>query len=163
MAIGRRAADIFTLQRHGGGQHDIRVARASRPGALMDDQRIETAKGLTQPRQILMMMKRVAARPVGQPNVGIGQMPAVIVKFFTGMQQHIGDTRDRNKAIDAVFTLRQRRKTRQIMVFAVVPQRAERIGKAAAWQARLPQRGRKRQSQPDRLLTMLRAAGRAPR
>ena len=72
------AADILALQRHGRGQNEIGVARGRGPAQFMHHQRIDLRESAPQPVEILMMMERIAAGPVDQADVGIGQGLAVV-------------------------------------------------------------------------------------
>ena len=74
------AADILALQGHGAGQHEIRMPRRRRPGQLVNDQRVDLPEGPPQAGEILMMMERVAARPIDQADIGIAAgLPVVAI------------------------------------------------------------------------------------
>ena len=89
--IAGGGADILALQGDRRRQHDIGMAGARRPCRLVDDDRIGARKGTAQPVQVLMVVERVAARPVDQTDVGVGEPLAVIVEGFARVQQHIGE------------------------------------------------------------------------
>ena len=148
------AADILALQRHGRGQHEIGVARGRGPAQFMHHQRIDLRESAPQAIEILMMMERVAAGPVDQADVGIGQGLAVVAIRAAGIEQHVGDAGDRDEFGDGVAALRQRRQRHRIVAASVIGDRAERVGVAAARQADLPQRRGEHGPHPDRLLAM---------
>ncbi len=58
------AADILSLQRGGGRQNDIGEFGLRGPVLLMHHHRLRAAPGLAQSVDVLMMMKRIASRPV---------------------------------------------------------------------------------------------------
>ena len=89
--IGRRAADIVALQGHRAGQHDIGVPRRGGPGDLVHHQRLDFRKGAPQAVEILVVMKRIAARPIDQADVGIAVLASVVDEALGGVQQHVGD------------------------------------------------------------------------
>ena len=102
-----------------------------------------------------MMVERIAAGPIDQPDIGIGATPAVVVVGLARVQQHVGDPRDRDEFVDAVAThrhLRQRHRDRRL---AGVRDRAQRKGKAAARQPDLAEHRGQHNRHPDRLLAML--------
>ena len=92
-AVARRTADIVALERGGGWQHDIGIARRCRPPWLVHDDGFRSTPRATQPVKILMMMKRIAAGPINQMDIGIGALPSVEIIGSTWMQQAIGDAR----------------------------------------------------------------------
>ena len=77
--VARRAADIVAFERGGRRQHDVGVARRRRPPRLVHDDRFRALPGAAQPVQVLMVVERVAAGPIDQPDVGIGCALAVII------------------------------------------------------------------------------------
>ena len=52
-----------------------------------------------------MMVKGIAATPVNQPDVGISSGFTIKVVGFTWMQQHIGNSSNRDNCFNPVFTL----------------------------------------------------------
>ena len=87
------------------GKHDVGVARRRGPGRFMHDHRVRPGKRPAQPVEILVVVERIAAGPIDQPDVGIGQAPAVVVERLARMQQHVGDARHRDEIGDAVAAL----------------------------------------------------------
>ena len=69
---------------------------------FVHDQRVDRREGAAQPVEVLVVMERVAAGPVDQPDVGIGQRLAVVVEGLARIEQHVGDARDRDEVGDAV-------------------------------------------------------------
>ena len=67
-----RTADVLALQRHRAGQHDVGMARGGGPGDLVHDQRVDAREGAAQAVDVLVMVERIAAGPVDQPDVRIG-------------------------------------------------------------------------------------------
>ena len=121
----------------------------------MHDDRVRPRKGLAQPVQILMVVERIAAGPIDQLDVGIGEPLAVEVERLARMQQHVGDARHRNEVGDAVALDRQCRKRHGQWRLSGIGGRAQRIGKAAARQADLAEQRRQYHTHPDRLLAVL--------
>jgi len=105
--IAGGGTDILALQRDRRRQYDIGMPRARRPCRLVDDDRIGARKGTAQPVQVLVVVKRVTARPVDQTDVGVNEPMAIIVEGFARVQQHIGKPRHRDEIADAVSALRQ--------------------------------------------------------
>ncbi len=71
----------------------------------MDDHRLGPLPGRDQTVEVLVVMERIAAAPIDEANVRIGQAPAVVVERRTGLEQHVGDARHGNEALDAVRAL----------------------------------------------------------
>ena len=61
----------------------------------MHDHRVGPGEGVAQPAQILVMVKRVAAGPVDQADVGIGCALSVIIVARSRIEQAIRDARRR--------------------------------------------------------------------
>src|ERR1700722_1507495 len=93
--IARGAADIVTLKRCGCRQHDIGVACGRCPPAFMDDDRFRLLPASTQPIEILMMMKGIAAGPVDKLDVRIYAGSAIEFVSSAGIQQHVSDPGNR--------------------------------------------------------------------
>ena len=59
--------------------------------------------------EVLVMMERIAARPVDQADVGIGDLLPVVRDLAARIEQHVGEARDRDEVGHRVGALRQRR------------------------------------------------------
>ena len=93
--VARRAADVVAFERGRRRQHDIGMARRRRPPWLVHDDRLRALPGAAQPVQILVVVERVAAGPIDQPDIGIGRALAVVVVARAGIEQAIRDARSR--------------------------------------------------------------------
>ena len=60
----------------------------------MHDDAFRLFPGFKKPVEILLLMKRIATRPVDHSNVGVGQHFSIEIVFGTGIEQHIHDTGD---------------------------------------------------------------------
>ena len=154
------AADIFPLQRSGDRQNDIGKFGLRGPELFMNDHRFRPPPGFTQAVNILMMMKRVAAGPVDEADVGIAQMLAVKLVCLARMQQHIGKARHRNHLVYRVLSGGKARagkgltrRPRQIGAGVAKPQ-------AAARRTDLPQQRSERHRRPVGLLALARPLNR---
>jgi hypothetical protein len=67
--VARGCRDIVALEWEARRQHDIGVPRRGGPQAFVHDHGLRPAKRLHQPVEVLVMMKRIAARPVDQTDV----------------------------------------------------------------------------------------------
>src|SRR3954463_13469380 len=85
-------------------------------------------KGLAQRVEVLVVMEGIAAGPVDQADIRIGARLAVVTITGAGMEQHVGDARDRNEIRTAFPPLPQRRPGHVVDAPAVIADRAERIG-----------------------------------
>ncbi len=121
----------------------------------MHDERVELRKGLAQAVDVLVVMEGIAAGPIDQADVRIGPRLAVVAIGAAGIEQHVGDARHRNEIGDAVAALPQRRPRHVVDAAAVIADRPERIGIAAAGKADLAERCRQHHAHPHRLLAML--------
>ena len=121
----------------------------------MHDDGVRPRKGVAQPVQILMMVERIAARPIDQLDVGVGEPLAVEVERLARMQQHVGDARHRNEIGNAVALDRQCRKRHGQWRLSGIGGRSQRIGEAAARQSDLAEHRRQHDTHPDRLLAVL--------
>ena len=101
------------------------------------------------------MMKRVAAGPIDQPDVGIGQLPAVVVERLARLQQHVGNPRHRDEVADAVAANRHIGQRHRQGRLAGVRGRSQCVGETAAGQADLAEHRRQHHAHPHRLLAML--------
>ncbi|KAG0764942.1 hypothetical protein G6F22_018123 [Rhizopus arrhizus] len=130
------------------------MARRGGPADLMNDECVQCGERARQALEVLVMMERIAARPIGQAHVRIRHALAVVVKGFARVQQHVGNPRDGNEGLDPVDPLRQGRHRHSIAALAVMRQRAQRVGVAAAGQTQLAERGRQHSRHPDGLLAV---------
>src|SRR5260370_42270188 len=62
------AADVVALEKGGGGKHDGGVTPGRRPPALAHDDRLGLLPGAPQPIEILVLVERITAGPVDQPD-----------------------------------------------------------------------------------------------
>ncbi len=155
--VARRAADVVALERGGGRQHDVGVARGRRPPAVMDDDRLRLLPRARQAVEVLVVMERIAARPIDQPYVGIGVLPAVERVARARIEQHVGDAGDRNdgaRRIERQWQLGPRH---------VDARHADAVGgavaerEAAAGEPDAAQHRRQHDRRPIGLLAMMRA------
>ena len=72
----------------------------------MHDDGLRDIEGPPQPIDVLVMMERVAARPIDQLDITVLHRAAVIFEPLARMQEHVGDTRDRDEIGGAVLALR---------------------------------------------------------
>ena len=56
-----------------------------------------------------MVVKRIATGPIDQPDVGIGQAPAVVIELLPGRKQQVGNRGYRNEIRHRIHTLREGR------------------------------------------------------
>ena len=96
------AADVVAFERRRRRQHDVGVARRRRPPRLVHDDGLRPLPGAAQPVEILMVVERIAAGPIDQPDVGIGRALAVVVVALAGMEQAVGDARRRDRELRRV-------------------------------------------------------------
>ena len=155
--IGLRTANILAFQRHSAGEHDVGMARRGGPGGFLHHQRLRPGEGTVQPAEVLVVVERVAARPIDQPDVRVGQPPSIVVERLPGVQQHVGDPRHGDERRDTVAALRQRGQRHGVPTPAVMRQRPQRVIVARTRQPDLPQHRREHGRHPHRLLAMLRA------
>ena len=74
--------------------YDVGVTGRRGPGELVHDQRVDPGKGLAQTIEVLVMMEGIAARPIDQPDIGIGQRLPVVFVGLPRSQQHVRNPRD---------------------------------------------------------------------
>ncbi|KAG0756172.1 hypothetical protein G6F22_020376 [Rhizopus arrhizus] len=85
IGVAGRPANVAALQRRGGRQHDVCPARQRRPPGFMHDHRFGLAPGLPEPVLVLVMVERIAARPIDQLHVRIGSWaPALPAPALAG-------------------------------------------------------------------------------
>src|SRR5450756_1188493 len=85
------------------------VPGGRRPERVVHHDRLRAGEGLAQPGEVLVVMERVAAGPVHEPDVRIGQPLPVVVIGSTGIQQHVGDPCHRDVRGDGIPALPQPR------------------------------------------------------
>ena len=154
--IGGCGADVVALQRHGCRQHDVGKLRHRRPGALVHDNGLRDVERAPQPVDVLVMMERVAARPIDQLDIGVLHRAAVVFERLPRIEQHVADARHRNEIVNAVLALRQRRNRHCVVPAAGVAERTERVIISGAGQADLAEHRREHRAHPNRLLAILR-------
>ncbi len=71
--VARRTADVVAFERGRSGQHDVGMPRGRRPPRFVHDDRVGFGERIAQAEEILVVMERVAAGPVDEVHVGIGQ------------------------------------------------------------------------------------------
>jgi hypothetical protein len=91
--VAARAADVVALERRGGRQHDIGVARGCGPPRLVHDDGLGLLPGAAELVGVLMMVEWIAAGPIDQLDVGIVAALAVEVVSTAGIEQAVGDAR----------------------------------------------------------------------
>ena len=76
------------------------MARGRRPERLGHDDGFRFLESAGQTRQVLMMMERVAAAPIDQPDIGIDMLTAVIAELTARIEQQVSNTSSvrRNKS-----------------------------------------------------------------
>jgi len=120
------------------------------------DDGLRDIEGAPQPVDVLVMMERVAARPIDQLDIRVLQRAAVVFERLPRIEQHVADACHRNEVADAVLTLRQGRNRNGVGPAAGVAERAERVIVSAAGQADLAEHRREHCAHPHRLLAILR-------
>ena len=139
----------------GGGRHDdVGVLGHRRPVRVVYDDRVDTAERAAQPRNVLVMMQRIAAGPVHQLDVGVRQAAAVVVERFAGMQQHVADRRDRDERLHRIRALRQLRQTEAQRWQSRLVHRAVAMPETASGKPDLAQHRRQGQAHPRCLLAV---------
>ena len=101
-----------------------------------------------------MMVKRIAARPVDQPDIGIMTVTAVELIRRARIKQHVSQPRDGDRLFHRILPHRQTRAGEGTAV------RSRQIGRGvgepqpATGSADLPQQSRQRHRRPERLFTL---------
>src|ERR1700722_2406763 len=72
------------------------MPRGRRPPPFVHDYGPRLLPGAPESVEVLMMMERIAARPIDHLNVGIGVSATIELITLPGSEQHIGDSRHRN-------------------------------------------------------------------
>ena len=75
------------------------------PPRLVHDHGLGPPPGPRQAVQILVVMERVAAAPVDEAHVGERDALPVVVDLPAGLEQEVGDARDRRSHGDGVLSL----------------------------------------------------------
>src|SRR5271154_827647 len=88
------------------------MARGGGPPGFVHDDRFGAAEGRDQPVEVLVMMKRIAAAPIDQPDIGIGEIASVILERRAGIEQHVRYARHRNEFRYRILAKRQSRARR---------------------------------------------------
>src|SRR5208337_2697109 len=86
-SIPRTRTDIVALERRGGWQHDIGVARSCGPPWIVDDDRRRAPPRAKQAVEILMVVKRIAAAPVDEIDIGINEVLPVVLEALPRVEQ----------------------------------------------------------------------------
>ena len=97
VAASRRV--VVALEGRGRRHHDVGVLGHRGPVRVVHDDGVGPAERAPQPGEVLVVVERVAARPVHQPDVGVGQRAAVVVERLAGMQQHVADCGHRDERL----------------------------------------------------------------
>ena len=103
--VQRAAADVLALKRGCRGEDDVGALGGCCPPRLVHDNRLWAFPRLMQTVEILMMVERVATRPIDQTDIGVGRARAVEIERLIRMQQHIRDPCDRDHLVDGVPAL----------------------------------------------------------
>ena len=112
---------------------------------------------------VLMMMERIAAGPIDQPDVRIVAALAVEVERRAGIEQAIGDARRRDRDVDRILDAVHRRRRERQRRIADAGARAVAEAEAAARQPDLAERRGEQHHRPVRLLAVMRALQRPRR
>ena len=121
----------------------------------MSDDRVRHGEGPAEPTQVLVVVERIAARPVDQADPGVGLPPAVIVIPGARLQQHVRDPGHRDERLDRVAELRQGRQPQGRAVVADIAHRAVAVPEPAARHPDLAEHRGQRDGCPHRLLAVL--------
>ena len=89
--VGAARGNVVALHRRGGGQHDVRPARGSRPPAVLHHHRIHLLQRTDQLVQVLLVRHEVVAGVVDQLHLRIGVAAAVVGELLAGVVQHLGN------------------------------------------------------------------------
>src|ERR1700677_3641068 len=80
IAVLGAGSNVIAFEWSRRGQDNVSAPRGGGPPWLVHDDRFRTLPCPDEAIQILMVMKRIATRPVNQPDVGIGEIFAVVLK-----------------------------------------------------------------------------------
>ncbi len=150
------AGDVVPLDEGRHREDDVGVAGGRRPERLVDDDRLGPLPGAGEAVEVLVVVERIAAGPVDEADVGIGVAIAVEVEGLPGLQEHVGDPRDRNERTDRVRALRQRRPGDRASRVADAVGAAVAEAEAAAGEADLAEKRGEGDQRPARLLAVVR-------
>ena len=158
--IALRRADVVSLQSGRRRQHDVGVTRGRRPPRLVHDDGLRPAEGGAQLVGVLVMVERIAARPVHQLDVRIRAVAAIEVVRLAGMQQALRDPRRRNGAVERVGRGLHARRAERRRRLGDAGRGAVTEAEAAARQADLAETGSEQQHRPIGLLAVIGALDR---
>ena len=108
-SVARAGTDVVALEGRGAGQHDVGMARGRRPPWIVDDDRRRAAPCADQAVEILMMVKRIAAAPIDEIDIGIDEVLSVVLERLTRVEQQVRDASDRDEAANRIAAERQSR------------------------------------------------------
>ena len=115
---------------------------------------VDAGQRPSQPGDVLVVVKRVAAGPVHALDVGVGEPQPVVVERLAGVQQHIADRRDRDERLHRVEALRQRRQPAAQRRQPRLVHRPVAVPETASGKPDLAEHGRQRQTHPRCLLAV---------
>ena len=102
VAVAVAATDVVALERRGDRQHDVGVTGGGGPERLVHHDRVGPGERSTQPVEVLVVVERVAARPVHEADVGQAQPLAVVVERAAGVLEQLADLGDRDERVDRI-------------------------------------------------------------
>ena len=149
--------DVVTLERSRRGQHDVGALGRRSPILFVHHDGFRLAPRAIEPSQVLMMMKRIAARPIHQADVRVVPRDALIGEGRAGREQKVRDARDGNEVLDLVCALRKHRSRNATVRAAHDIHRAIAEPIATTGQPNLPDHGSQRDQHPKWLLPVRRA------
>src|ERR1700735_3982942 len=85
------------------------MARRRGPPGIMDYDGRRSAPCADQTVEILMMMKRVAAAPIDEMDVGKDEVLPVVLERLIGIEKEVRDSRDRDEAANRIASGRHGR------------------------------------------------------
>jgi len=109
--VVRGAAEVVAPSVIVAGSTNVRRDGPSESKRVVDDDRLDPGERRPQSREVLVVVEGVAAAPVDEPDLGIGEPPAVELERLARMQQHVREPGERDERVDRVAPLRQRRRT----------------------------------------------------
>ena len=155
--IAGGGADILALQRDRRRQHDIGMTRGRGPRRLVHDRPCPGGQKASRSRaEMLMMVERVAAGPIDQPDIrdrsGAGRCSRTPRPGCSSMSAMRATGMKSSMPLRPTGIVGSGTATRRL---AGVRDRAQRKGKAAARQPDLAEHRRQHDRHPDRLLAVL--------
>src|SRR5271167_5159549 len=75
-SVARTRAYIVALERRGRWQHDVGMTRSRSPPWIVNDDRRGAPPRANQAVEILMMVKRIAAAPIDEIDIGVNEVVA---------------------------------------------------------------------------------------